>query len=46
MLYPNGTVVADGMVKTMRLIGSLIAVGAATTAVVWYFVLWPFDKAR
>lgn len=37
---------ADEMVKTMRLIGSLMAIAAATTAVVWYFVLWPFDKPR
>lgn len=37
---------ADSMVQTMRLIGALMAMVAATTAVVWYFVLWPFDKAR
>lgn len=37
---------ADQMVRTMRLIGSLMAVSAATTALVWYFVLWPFDKSR
>lgn len=41
-----GSTVADPMVRLMRLIGSLMAVGAATTAVVWYFVLWPFDKKR
>jgi hypothetical protein len=38
--------VTDNFVKTMQLIGSLMAVAAATTAVVWYFVLWPFDKPR
>lgn len=37
---------ADNMIKMMRLIGSLMAVTAATTAIVWYFVLWPFDKPR
>lgn len=35
---------ADGMVRTMRLVGSAMALGVAATAVAWYFVLWPFDK--
>lgn len=41
-----GCTVADSMVKAMQLIGSLMLMAAATTALVWYFVLWPFDKAR
>lgn len=41
-----GCTVADAMVTTMQLIGSLMGMAAITTALVWYFVLWPFDKAR
>lgn len=35
----------DALVQAMQLIGSLLAVGLGTLAVVWYIALWPFDRA-
>lgn len=34
----------DALVQAMQLVGSLMAVTAAATAVVWYIVAWPFDR--
>lgn len=33
------------LTKTMQLVGSLMAYGTAATALAWYLVLWPFDRA-
>lgn len=36
---------AEPMVRVMQLVGALLAYGTVATALVWYLVLWPFDRA-
>jgi hypothetical protein len=33
------------LVKAMQLVGALMLYGSAATALAWYVVLWPFDRA-
>lgn len=33
------------LVQAMQLVGTLLAVGLGSLALVWYVALWPFDRA-
>lgn len=32
------------LITAMQLVGSLMLYGTAATALLWYLILWPFDR--